>query len=33
MDDPAFAAPLFASLVAAENGNTFSLLWSRRTGD
>jgi uncharacterized protein (DUF736 family) len=33
LDDPTFAAPLFASLVEAEDGKTFNLLWSRRTGD
>jgi len=33
LDDPAFAAPLFASLVETEDGNTFNLLWSRRNGD
>jgi uncharacterized protein (DUF736 family) len=33
LDDPAFAAPLYASLVETEDGNTFNLLWSRRNGD
>jgi uncharacterized protein (DUF736 family) len=33
LDDPAFAAPLYASLIEAEDGKTFNLLWSRRTGD
>jgi uncharacterized protein (DUF736 family) len=33
LDDPAFAAPLFASLVEAEDGNSFNLLWSRRNSD
>jgi uncharacterized protein (DUF736 family) len=33
LDDPAFAAPLFASLVEAEDGKSFNLLWSRRNGD
>ena len=33
LDDPAFTAPLFASLVETEDGNTFNLLWSRRNGD
>ena len=33
LDDPAWAAPLFASLVETEDGNTFNLLWSRRNGD
>jgi uncharacterized protein (DUF736 family) len=29
LDDPSFAAPIFASLVDAEEG--YSLIWSRRT--
>jgi uncharacterized protein (DUF736 family) len=33
LEDPAWAAPLFASLVETEDGNTFNLLWSRRNGD
>ena len=33
LDDPAFAAPLYASLVETEGANTFNLLWSRRNGD
>jgi uncharacterized protein (DUF736 family) len=33
LDDPAFPAPLFASLVETEDGKTLNLLWSRRTGD
>jgi uncharacterized protein (DUF736 family) len=33
LDDPAFAAPLYASLVETEDGNTFNLLWSRRKAD
>ena len=33
LDDPAFAAPLFASLVDTEDSKTFNLLWSRRNGD
>jgi uncharacterized protein (DUF736 family) len=33
LDDPAWAAPLFASLVETEDGKTFNLLWSRRNGD
>jgi len=33
LDDPAFAAPLFASLVETEDGKIFNLLWSRRNGD
>jgi uncharacterized protein (DUF736 family) len=33
LDDPTFAAPLFASLVDTEDSKTFNLLWSRRNGD
>ena len=33
LDDPAFPAPLYASLVETEDGKTLNLLWSRRTGD
>jgi len=33
LDDPAFAAPLYASLVEADDDKTFNLLWSRRNGD
>ncbi len=33
LDDPTFAAPLFASLVDTEDDKTFNLLWSRRNGD
>jgi uncharacterized protein (DUF736 family) len=33
LDDPALPAPLYASLVEAEDGKTLNLLWSRRTGD
>lgn len=29
LDDPSFPAPIYASLVAAEDGETFSLIWSR----
>ncbi|MES2894990.1 MAG: DUF736 domain-containing protein [Pseudomonadota bacterium] len=31
LDDPSFPAPIYASLVEAEDG--YSLIWSRRTGD
>ena len=31
LDDPSFPAPIYASLVEAEDG--FSLIWSRRSGD
>ena len=33
LDDPAFAAPLFASLVGTDDDKVFNLLWSRRTED
>jgi uncharacterized protein (DUF736 family) len=33
LDDPAFAAPLYASLLEADDGEHFHLLWSRRNGD
>ena len=33
LDDPTFPAPIFASLVAVEGGNSYSLIWSRRSGD
>ena len=33
LDDPAFAAPLYASLVETDDDKTFTLLWSRRNGD
>jgi len=33
LDDPAFAAPLYASLVEADDGKTLNLLWSRRSRD
>ena len=33
LDDPTFAAPIFASLVAVEGGDGSVLIWSRRTGD
>ena len=29
LDDPSFPAPIYASLVAAEDGETFTLIWSR----
>jgi uncharacterized protein (DUF736 family) len=32
LDDPAFAAPLYASLVETEDDKVFNLLWSRRAG-
>ncbi len=33
LDDPTFTAPLYASLVEAEDGKVFNLLWSRRGCD
>lgn len=29
LDDPSFPAPIYASLVAADDGDTFNLIWSR----
>jgi uncharacterized protein (DUF736 family) len=33
LDDPSFPAPIYASLVEAEDGESFTLIWSRRNGD
>ena len=33
LDDPTFAAPIFASLVATEGGDAYALIWSRRNSD
>ncbi|WP_119304737.1 DUF736 domain-containing protein [Dongia deserti] len=33
LDDPSFATPIYASLVEAEDGQSYSLIWSRRSGD
>ncbi|NDW07665.1 DUF736 domain-containing protein [Jiella pacifica] len=36
LDDPSFTAPIFANLFDDEDGNGYSLIWSRpsrRTGD
>jgi uncharacterized protein (DUF736 family) len=33
LDDPAFTAPLYASLIDTEDDKIFHLLWSRRNGD
>ena len=33
LDDPSFPAPIYASLVEAEDGGEHSLIWSRRNGD
>ncbi len=33
LDDPTWAAPIYASLLGAEDGKSLNLLWSRRNGD
>ena len=33
LDDPSFPAPIYASLVEAEDGQGFNLIWSRRSAD
>ena len=33
LDDPSFPAPIYASLVEDEGGETHNLIWSRRSGD
>jgi uncharacterized protein (DUF736 family) len=33
LDDPSFPAPIYASLVAVEGSEEFSLIWSRRNAD
>jgi len=33
LDDPSFPAPIYASLVEAEDGQSHNLIWSRRNGD
>jgi uncharacterized protein (DUF736 family) len=33
LDDPSFPAPIYATLVEADEPDTFSLIWSRRNGD
>ncbi len=33
LDDPSFPAPIYASLVEAEDGASHNLIWSRRNGD
>jgi uncharacterized protein (DUF736 family) len=33
LDDPSFPAPIYASLVEAEDGEGHSLFWTRRNGD
>ncbi len=33
LDDPSFPAPIYATLVEAEDKTSYSLIWSRRGGD
>jgi len=33
LDDPSFAAPIYASLVRGEGDNSFTLIWSRRNSE
>ena len=33
LDDPSFAAPIYASLVETETEGEFALIWSRRAAD
>jgi uncharacterized protein (DUF736 family) len=33
LDDPSFAAPIYASLVKGEGDDSFTLIWSRRTAE
>jgi uncharacterized protein (DUF736 family) len=33
LDDPSFPAPIYASLVAVEGTQDFTLIWSRRNAD
>ncbi|HEY2980225.1 MAG TPA: DUF736 domain-containing protein [Anaerolineales bacterium] len=33
LDDPSFPSPIYATLVAAEDGESYNLIWSRRNGD
>ena len=33
LDDPSFPAPIYATLVEGEQPNSYSLIWSRPTGD
>jgi len=33
LDDPSFAAPIYASLIETDDGKAFSLIWSRRSAD
>ena len=33
LDDPSFPAPIYATLVENEDGESHTLIWSRRNGD
>ena len=33
LDDPSFPAPIYSSLVEAEDGSSHNLIWSRRNGE
>ena len=33
LDDPSFPAPIYATLIEADEPSTYSLIWSRRNGD
>ena len=33
LDDPSFPAPIYATLIAGDEPETFNLIWSRRNGD
>jgi uncharacterized protein (DUF736 family) len=33
LDDPSFPAPIYASLVEADDAKSHALIWSRRNGD
>ena len=33
LDDPSFAAPIYASLVKGEGDDSYMLIWSRRSAD
>ncbi|MDI7774735.1 DUF736 domain-containing protein [Asticcacaulis sp. EMRT-3] len=33
LDDPSLPAPIFGSLVQAEDSETYHLIWSRRPGE
>ena len=33
LDDPSFPAPIYASLVKGDDDDSFTLIWSRRSGE